>query len=213
MHLTPQKILLAGSTGLTGEHLLDRLLSEPTIAKTIAPSRHALIGHPRLYNPVGALETVLSQLEDSVDIAFCCLGSSLKDARNTEVLRSVDHDLVINFAEYARAMGAKHLLVVSALGANARSKIPYLRVKGEMEQALQNQNWPQLTIARPSLIRGERREFRLIERLCAPLSYFLPSQYRGIPASVLARALWRLALEEQEGMRIVDSKQLRRLGR
>ena len=213
MHLTPQKILLAGATGLTGEHLLDRLLSEPTIAKVIAPSRHALIGHPRLYNPVGALETVLPQLEGSVDIAFCCLGSSLKDARNTETLRSVDYDLVINFAQHARTLGAKHLLVVSALGANSASKIPYLRVKGEMEHALQNQNWPQLTIVRPSLIRGERREFRLIERLCAPLSCFLPSQYRGIPASVLARALWRLALEEQEGMRIVNSKQLRRLGR
>jgi uncharacterized protein YbjT (DUF2867 family) len=82
-----------------------------------------------------------------------------------------------------------------------------------MEAALQAQNWPQLTIARPSLLLGERREFRLGERLMAPLARWIPGNYQGIQACTLARALWRLALEEQDGMRIIESAQLRHLGR
>ena len=54
---------------------------------------------------------------------------------------------------------------------------------------------------------------RLGERLAAPLSRVLPGKWQGIEATVLSRALWRLALEEQPGARIVESDDLRRLGR
>lgn len=103
--------------------------------------------------------------------------------------------------------------MISALGADPRSSVFYNRVKGETEEALQAMGWPQLTIVRPSLLLGPRREFRLGERLAAPLMRWIPGKYRGIEAAVLARALWRLALEEGEGTRIVESDELRRLGR
>ena len=61
MHLTPQHILLAGATGLTGEHLLDRLLNEPTVARVVAPTRRPLAEHPHLQNPVGPLVELLPQ--------------------------------------------------------------------------------------------------------------------------------------------------------
>jgi uncharacterized protein YbjT (DUF2867 family) len=213
MYLTPQRILLAGASGLTGEHLLDRLLNEPTVAHVLAPSRRALAGHPHLANPVGELSTLLPQLTGNFDTAFCCLGTTLKQAGSQAAFRAVDHDLVLAFAERARALGARHFLVVSALGADAQSGVFYNRVKGEMEAALRAQNWPQLTIARPSLLLGPRREFRLGERLIAPLARWIPGKYRGIQACTLARALWRLALEEQDGTRIIESAQLRHLGR
>ena len=57
MYLTPQHVLLAGATGLTGEHLLDRLLNEPTITRVLAPSRRPLAEHPHLENPVGDPQT------------------------------------------------------------------------------------------------------------------------------------------------------------
>ena len=213
MYLTPQRILLAGATGLTGEHLLDRLLNEPTVARVLAPSRRPLVAHPHLENPVGELAALLPQLSGNVDIAFCCLGSTLKQAGSEAAFRAVDHDLVLAFAERARALGARHLLVISALGADAHSALFYNRVKGELEAALQAQNWPQLTIVRPSLLLGARRKFRLGERLLAPLARWIPGKYRGIKASTLAHTLWRLALEEEDGTRIVESDQLRRLGR
>ncbi|MGE8296244.1 MAG: oxidoreductase [Pseudomonas sp.] len=213
MYLTPQHILLAGATGLTGEHLLDRLLSEPTVARVLAPTRRPLAAHPNLENPVGDLQSLLPQLSGQVDTAFCCLGSTIKRAGSQEAFRAVDHDLVLAFARRARELGARHLVVISALGANPNSSVFYNRVKGETEEALKAMDWPQLTIARPSLLLGARREFRLGERLAAVLLRWLPGKYRGIDACVLARALWRLALEEEDGVRVIESSDLRRLGR
>lgn len=213
MHLTPQHIVIAGATGLTGEHLLDRLLSEPTVARVLAPSRRPLASHPHLENPVGELDQLLPKLTCPVDTAFCCLGSTIKQAGSQEAFRAVDHDLVLAFARRARELGARHLVVISALGANPQSSVFYNRVKGETEEALKAMGWPQLTIARPSLLLGARREFRLGERLAAPLLRWLPGKYRGIDACALARALWRLALEEQDGVRVIESADLRRLGR
>ena len=212
MYLTPQHILLAGATGLTGEHLLDRLLNEPTVTRVLAPSRRPLAEHPHLENPVGDPAIFLPQLSGRVDLAICCLGTTIKLAGSEEAFRAVDHDMVVAFGKRAREMGARHLIVVSAIDADPKSKVFYSRVKGEMEQSLRAQNWPQLTIARPSLLLGERIEPRLAEQLAAPLSKLIPGKYRGIEACQLARALWRLALEEQDGVRVVESDELRRLG-
>ena len=213
MYLTPQRILLAGATGLTGEHLLDRLLNEPTVECVLAPTRKPLAEHPRLDNPIGRLRTLLPQLSGDIDTAFCCLGSTLKEAGSQEAFRAIDHDLVLAFAERARELGARHLLVISSLGANPQSNLFYCRTKGEMEEALQAQDWPQLTIARPSQLLGPRMEIRPLERMTAPLSQLLPGKYRGIAACTLARALWRLALEDNDGVRIVESDELRKLGK
>lgn len=213
MHLTPQHILLAGATGLTGEHLLDRLLNERTVERVLAPSRRPLATHPRLENPVGELADLLPQLGGPVDTAFCCLGSTIRQAGSQEAFRAIDLDLVVAVGRRARELGARHYLVISALGADRGSSVFYNRVKGEMEDALRDQGWPQLTLARPSLLLGPRQEFRLGERLAAPLMRLIPGKYRGIEACTLARALWRLALETGEGTRVVESDELRRLGR
>ncbi len=213
MYLTPAHVLLAGATGLTGEHLLDRLLNEPTVTRVLAPSRRPLAAHPHLENPVGDPAVFLPQLSGRVDIAYCCLGTTLKQAGSEAAFRAVDFDMVVAFAQRARDMGARHLIVISAIGADPTSSVFYNRVKGEMEQALKAQGWPQLTICRPSLLLGERLEPRLGEQLAAPLAKLIPGKYRGIEACHLARAMWRLALEEQDGVRIVESDELRRLGK
>jgi uncharacterized protein YbjT (DUF2867 family) len=213
MYLTPQHVLLAGATGLTGEHLLDRLLNEPTITRVLAPSRRPLAEHPHLENPVGAPDELLPRLSGQVDIAFCCLGTTIKKAGSEQAFRAVDLDLVVAFAKRARELGARHLIAISALGADAQSSIFYNRVKGEMEAALKAQDWPQLTLCRPSLLLGERVEPRLAEQLAGPLSRLIPGKYHGIEACQLARAMWRLALEEQEGVRVVESDELRKLGK
>ncbi|EJM57143.1 oxidoreductase [Pseudomonas sp. KB_15] len=213
MYLTPQHVLLAGATGLTGEHLLDRLLNEPTISRVLAPSRRPLAKHPHLENPVGDPAVFLPQLNGRVDIAYCCLGTTIKQAGSEQAFRAVDLDMVVAFAKRAREMGARHLIVISALGADRRSSIFYNRVKGEMEYALRAQNWPQLTICRPSLLLGDRAEPRLGEKVAGPLSRLIPGKYHGIEACQLARAMWRLALEEQDGVRVVESDELRKLGK
>ena len=213
MYLTPQHILLAGATGLTGELLLDRLRNEPTVERVLAPSRKPLADHPHLENPVGDPAVFLPQLSGPVDVAFCCLGTTIKQAGSEEAFRAVDHDMVVAFAKRAREMGARHLIVISAIGADPESSIFYNRVKGEMEQSLRAQDWPQLTIARPSLLIGERLEERPAEKIAGLFSKLIPGKYHGIEACELARALWRLALEDQQGVRVIESDELRKLGK
>ncbi|MEP9320676.1 oxidoreductase [Pseudomonas sp. LABIM340] len=213
MYSKPTNILLAGATGLTGEHLLDRMLNEPTVKRVIAPARRKLAEHPRLDNPIGPLAELIPHLLQPVDTVFCCLGTTLKEAGSEEAFRSVDFDLPLALGERGLALGARHYIVVSALGADSKSSIFYSRTKGELEDALRQQGWQQLTIARPSLLLGQREEIRLAELLAAPFSRILPGKLHGIEAIALARALWRLALEPGKGVRVVESDELRKLGK
>ncbi|WP_447753506.1 oxidoreductase [Pseudomonas nicosulfuronedens] len=213
MYSKPTNILLAGATGLTGEHLLDRVLNEPTVKRVTAPARRKLAEHPRLENPIGPLAELIPHLLQPVDTVFCCLGTTLKEAGSEEAFRSVDFDLPLALGERGLALGARHYIVVSALGADSKSSIFYSRTKGELEDALRQQGWQQLTIARPSLLLGQREEVRLAELLAAPFSRILPGKLHGIEAIALARALWRLALEPGKGVRVVESDELRKLGK
>ncbi|WP_455230165.1 oxidoreductase [Geopseudomonas aromaticivorans] len=210
---SPRNLLIFGASGLTGEHLLDRVLNEPTVQRVLAPSRRPLAAHSHLENPYGDTREVLAKLTGPVDTAFCCLGTTRRQAGSESAFTAIDRDLVIACAQRARELGARHFLVLSALGADPQSRVFYSRIKGEMEEALKAQGWPQLTIARPSLLLGQRREQRLIEQVAAPMARILLGKWRGIPVCLLARALWRLALEERSGVRIVESDELRRLGR
>lgn len=213
MYSTPTHVILAGATGLTGEHLLDRMLSEPTVKRVLAPTRRPLAAHPRLENPIGPLAELIPNLAGPVDTVFCCLGTTLKEAGSEAAFKAVDYDLPLALGEHALKLGARHYVVVSVLGADSKSSLFYNRVKGELEEALQKQGWAQLTIARPSLLLGQREEIRLAELLAAPFARILPGKLHGIEACALARALWRLALETGKGVRFVESDELRRLGK
>ncbi|WP_462379628.1 Rossmann-fold NAD(P)-binding domain-containing protein [Pseudomonas sp. Marseille-QA0892] len=214
MYLTPQRVLIAGASGLVGEHLLDRLLCEPTVQCVLAPTRRPLAEHPHLRNPIGEdLASLLEEAEPGIDTAFCCLGTTIAKAGSEEAFRSIDHDLVVEVGRRARALGARHFIVISAIGADPDSSIFYNRVKGEMEQSLRAQAWPQLTIARPSLLLGLRQERRVVEAIAGPLMKHVPGKWGAIEATQLAWALWRLALEDDDGVRIVECDELRRLGK
>jgi len=209
-----KRALLVGGSGLVGRALVERLLAEPGYDEVHALLRRPIAGWPQHAKlRTQQVDFVALPKLPPLDEVFIALGTTIKQAGSQEAFRAVDYELVLAFAERAKALGVRHFLVISALGANARSLVFYNRVKGEMEAALQAMDWPQLTIVRPSLLLGPRREFRLGERLAAPLLRWIPGKYRGIEAAVLARALWRLALEEGDGVRVVESDELRRLGR
>ncbi|KEP16256.1 hypothetical protein EH63_10410 [Escherichia coli] len=59
-----------------------------------------------------------------------------------------------------------------------------------MEEALIAQNWPKLTIARPS-ITGDRSKQRMNETLFAPLFRLLPGNWKSIDARDVARSCWQ----------------------
>ncbi|KAB8003135.1 NAD(P)H-binding protein, partial [Klebsiella pneumoniae] len=153
------QVLLTGATGLVGGHLLRLLQNEPRISTIAAPTRRPLAPAEGVFNPHDPqLTDALAQVVDPVDIVFCCLGTTRREAGSKEAFVHADYTLVVDTALTGKRLGAQHMLVVSAMGANAHSPFFYNRVKGEMEAALIEQDWPRLTIARPSMLSGEREK-------------------------------------------------------
>lgn len=205
------QVLLTGAIGLVGGHLLRMLLNAPDIKSIAAPTRRPLSDISGVFNPHDPqLTDALAQVVDPVDIVFCCLGTTRREAGSKEAFVHADYTLVIDTALVGKKLGAQHMLVVSAMGANAHSPFFYNRVKGEMEEALIAQQWPRLTIARPSMLVGEREKKRAGETLLAPLFSLLPGNLKSIDARDVASALLAEALSPaQEGVRILSSSQLR----
>lgn len=205
--------LLAGASGLVGGHLLQRLLADPRYKRVVTVGRKALgIEHPKLRSLItdfDAIEAAMAGLGETVDDAFCALGTTIKTAGSRAAFRRVDFGYVVAFARAARASNARRFMLVSAIGSSARSRIFYLRVKGETEEAVAALGFPALDIFRPGLLLGQRAESRPREALGMALAPFLnplmlgPAKaYRGIPADMVAAAMIIAAGAERTGRQI-----------
>ncbi|EEY5885230.1 NAD(P)H-binding protein [Escherichia coli] len=206
------QVLITGATGLVGGHLLRMLINEPKVNAIAAPTRCPLGDMPGVFNPHDPqLSDALAQVTDPIDIVFCCLGTTRREAGSKEAFIHADYTLVVDTALTGRRLGAQHMLVVSAMGANAHSPFFYNRVKGEMEEALIAQNWPKLTIARPSMLLGARSKQRMNETLFAPLFRLLPGNWKSIDARDVARVMLAESMRpEHEGVTILSSSELRK---
>ncbi len=233
--LQPVRVAVAGATGLVGRALLARLAADARIGNITALVRHpgALAGQPAAVMPLvidyrtlgdragavaGAGADVRAALP-AIDWAFCALGTTIKTAGSQAAFRAVDMDAVLAFARAARAAGASRLGVVSAMGADASASVFYNRVKGEVEQALTAQGWPQLVIARPSLLLGARTDLgqaarpmeSLAQWLMPAVGWLVPRQLRPIQADAVAAALVSAVATQASGVRILLSGDLQAL--
>ncbi|CPR14669.1 NAD(P)H-binding protein [Brenneria goodwinii] len=210
------RILLLGATGLVGSELLRLLKANNRVEMIYAPTRKPLAPSEKVVNPHDSdFLAALSQITDPIDIAFCCLGSTIKAAGSKQAFRHVDYTLVVEGAKAALTLGAKHFLAVSALGANTDSFFFYSRVKGETEKALREQGWQHLTLARPSILLGKREIRRPLESLTAPLFCIFPARWQAIEGKTVAQALLNQAFSPEPKARVtvLESRQLRALGR
>ncbi|MBB1592975.1 oxidoreductase [Achromobacter sp. UMC46] len=207
------KLLLIGSTGLVGRHVLDLALADPRVAEVVSLARRALPAHAKLQTPEADFEH-LPQDADwwRADAVICTLGTTLRAAGSEAAFRKVDHDYPVAVARLARQHGTPAYVLNSAIGADASSRFFYNRVKGEVERDLASLGFASLTVVRPGLIGGRRAEFRLGERaaigaltLLGPL---LPRRWRINPASTIAQAMLDAAIDARPGMHVVTSDQL-----
>lgn len=176
--------ILAGSTGLTGRYLR-QVLEEDAFYDVVQPLTRQ--------DGLNALQA--TQIPGATHL-FCCLGTTIKTAGSQAAFRQVDFDYVVRFAEAGRAAGARRMMVVSSVGADARSGNFYLRVKGEMEQALAGMGFEALHIFRPSILMGRRDQPRTAEqwsiRVMRALEWTMVGglrKYRPMPVGVLAAAM------------------------
>jgi uncharacterized protein YbjT (DUF2867 family) len=188
--------MLAGASGLVGRAILQGLLTDGSVAHVHALVRRDLpLSHPKLTQHRVDFSTLPAL--PPISEAFIALGTTIKVAGSQAAFRAVDFDAVLAVAKAARAAGATRLGVVSAMGANPRSKVFYNRVKGETEEALSALGFDTLVIARPSFLAGDRESLGQperggeklalkVSRLLAPL---IPDNYRSIDADAVAGAL------------------------
>jgi uncharacterized protein YbjT (DUF2867 family) len=214
--------LIAGASGLVGGHLLELLLAAPEYDRVVSVGRRPLPReHPKLQQEIvdfTALEKNGTDLR--CDDAFCCLGTTIKQAGSRAAFRAVDHAAVLAFAWAARRNGARRLFVVTALGADSNSRIFYTRVKGETEEALQVLGFKTLAIFQPSFLRGRQVNRRPGERvmgallwLAEPMLFGSLRKYRAIRAEVVARAMLRSSFGEgARGLLVYPSDEIEDLG-
>ncbi len=206
------RVLIVGATGLVGGHLLRLLSQDSRITSIVAPTRRPLpVTLNKVVNPHDPqLSDALAQVTEPVDMVFCCLGTTLREAGSKEAFILVDYTLVVDTALTGQRLGAQQMLVVSALGANSRSPFFYNRVKGEMEDTLIAQTWSRLILARPSMLLGHRQTRRLNEVFMLPIFKMLPGNLKAIESLDVAKALLFEAFNPaREGVTIVNSAELR----
>ena len=220
----PARIALVGATGLIGRKVIE-------IASLGDEARIVGIARREAPLPPGArMEMFVAEPDKWGEVMeavrpralICALGTTWKKAgRDEAAFRAVDHDLVIATARAAHAVGVPNMVLVSAAGADPRSKALYMRVKGETEEALTKVGFKRLDILHPGLLRGERHgDLRLAERaaiIAAPLIDPLLSgkweRYRSIDAALVAEAALGLALRRAGGRFIHDNEAMRRAAR
>lgn len=207
--------LLAGSTGLIGNQLVELLLKDPYYSKVIAISRRPLsIVHDKLENIVIKIDQLAKQTQLIADDVFCCLGTTIKQAGSKEAFRKVDFDFPVQLAELLKAKGAKQYLLISALGSNKNSSIFYNKVKGEVEEAISSIGYDCLHIFKPSLLTGPRKEKRAGEDVAKViykyLGFLIPTKYKSIESIKVARAMQALAKEDKTGIFIHESDSMQR---
>lgn len=205
-------IALLGATGLVGRHCLEQVAADPFFERVVVPARRRFgeATAPRVEGHVldfADLESHTGVL--AVDQVLCALGTTIRAVGGSrERFREVDFGIPLTAARIARRQGARHFLLVSALGASASSRVFYLRVKGELEDALRSLGFRAVTIVRPSLLLGDRGEFRLGEEVAKRLGWLAPPAYRPVHARDVARALVRAAKEDLPGLHIIESSEI-----
>lgn len=161
------RVLLAGATGLVGSELCRVLDSDPGIELTIL-SRSSIPGLSYRSRTVIAKlgpDWLSGVKGERFGAVISCLGTTIKKAGSREAFRRVDFEAPLMLAKFAKESGAGQFLSVSSLGADARSRVFYSRVKGELEEAVKALQIPSTVFFRPSLLLGDRKEFRLGERI------------------------------------------------
>lgn len=213
MKQNDRKALIVGATGLVGNELLQQLLqSEAYDNITILVRTPLSIEHPKLIQiPINFDELDSFEERFAVHDVFCCLGTTIKKAGSQEAFKKVDYEYPLHAAMLSKKQAASQFFVVSAVGANSKSRIFYSRTKGELEDALQRLQFQSLHIFRPSLLLGDRKEFRFGEKLASmiipalsPLFVGRFKKYKPVQASVLAQTMLRIASSHRTGSHVYE---------
>ena len=208
-----------GATGLIGSELLNLLLNDPYFGTVrIIVRRPFVMDHPKLEKKLvdfSDADSLLVALSNS-DVIFCTVGTTQKKVKgDKEAYRKVDYEIPVNAARFCKMVGCQVFVLVSAVGANSKSNNFYLKLKGEVEDAVKAVGIESVHIMRPSMLLGNRKEFRLGEKIGSPLmkvfSFLLPSKYKPVQAREVAWAMLQASKKNKKGFLIYEYQEIKKL--
>lgn len=209
--------LLVGATGLVGQTLLQLLLNDDDFSTVTILTRKSLnINHQKLKEICVDFDA-LDKHRDSInaDYVYCCLGTTIKKADSKAAFKKVDYEYPLSVAQIAKQNGAKSFTIITALGADKNSMFYYNRVKGEIQEALQQLNFKSLNFIQPSLLMGERNEKRLgedIGKAFAPLLNKIligsAKKYQSIESKQVAKAMLHYSKQNLKGVNYLSNEKL-----
>ena len=203
--MTYQRSLVVGSTGLVGEELVNELASKGIPVKAL--SRIDLNSPNPLVENIKVNFDCLHEYKEhfkEVSDVYICLGTTISKAGSEEAFEKVDIDYCLETAKHALNAGVKNLSLITSIGADSSSSNFYLKTKGTVEDKISQLGFPSLSVHRPGLLIGPRKEMRLaeflgqkIQPLINPFLLGNLSKFRSIKAEVLARAMIKCSGLEQ----------------
>jgi hypothetical protein len=214
------RALIAGASGMVGNELLNLMLQSTNFTEVVSLVRKQSSQSNVKYSEVIIeWDNVLQcNLPDKLDVAFCCLGTTMKTAGSKEAFKKVDYEYAVNFAKLAHKHAIKCFVLISAMGADAQSSIFYNKVKGETEEAIAQLGFQSLYIMQPSLLLGNRKEKRVGEKIAMYVLEFLNpimrgplKKYAAIQGLSVAKSMCWAALQQKAGLHIFQSDQLHEL--
>jgi len=215
--MSQKTLLLLGATGLVGGECLKRLISDDHYRRIVVLTRSAISDdfrkakiehHVINFDRIDEHRSLLK-----ADHVLCALGSTIKKAGTKDQFYKVDFTYVYEIAKATAEQGAEHFLLVSSIGANPESGIFYNRVKGTLEKAVQQLPFRSISIFRPSLILGDRKESRFNEEIskwaAGIFSFAIPKIYQPIKAVDIAEAMLNMARANRPGVQIHESDEIK----
>jgi uncharacterized protein YbjT (DUF2867 family) len=199
--------LIIGATGLTGSNLMHLLLLDLRFEKVIIFVRRSVgITHPKLEEHIVRFDHP-EEWQDLVkgDILFSAMGTTLKKAGSKAARYEVDFTYQYAFAKAAFVNEVPVYVLVSSAGADAKSLFSYMKMKGDLEEAIRKLPFERVRILQPGPIDGDREEIRSLEKAVFRVIRFLNQwglcgQYRPIEGAELARAMRNAALLPDPGI-------------
>lgn len=189
-----------GATGLVGRYLVQQLLENANFEKVrIFVRRDAGIEHPKLEQQIVDFSDERSWGKHLIgDVLFSALGTTLKQAGGKDKQYEIDFTFNLNFAKKAKENGIENYVLVSSVGSNATSSLFYTRMKGELDEAVQQIGFKNLAILRPTSLVGERKERRIAEEMSIPVVNFVTKfvfkKYKPIHGKTVAQAMINVVL-------------------
>jgi uncharacterized protein YbjT (DUF2867 family) len=201
---------IIGATGMVGSYLLEQLLNDSYFDTIrVIVRRPFMEKHPKLeaklvdFNDYESLKLAI----DGSNALFCAIGTTQKNVKgDKELYRKIDFDIPLKAARICKETGCSTFVIVSAIGADNKSSNFYLKLKGEVEDALQQTGLASIHIMQPSQLLGERKENRPAEKvfktIMKAVSFLLAgslSKYKPIHGRDVAKAMLNAAKTGKSG--------------